>query len=439
MSLTIVDGLPTLEEDSWNLSLRTCGLSAYIRSPTFIARFSLESGRTDWLIQRSQVRWAESTWKRPRRIEPSDSNLWIGATENVVAEILPTEGGEIVISARDARNGSHLWEQLIPIPETCHWAEPTPAWPGAQTEEIHAFFGNDPHRLIVCLMRQSRRSGLINPSAGIEVRSVPTYACQTDASRFNPLGGSRLWNASFPSVRVDALNEPAFTGLWTHGTRLGIIDFESGTNRILHESPHCLGWPVRDDHAIAVPWHSKRELGIDWVDLGGKRLRQSKWERSGAYSTQLHATEGGLAMQTNHAQMLWWLGREETPRWQIRAKPYIYNVHSSLSTDVFVGTDGRGGRLLAFNSASGRETLNIKPVFSGAGKMTKLPGDDVLVGPFGTSKSDPYAGLLCIVHMRDRGHEVRYACCEMLGTWQHGAVCNTGARGERIAVIDIRG
>src|SRR5262249_42556869 len=163
----------------------------------------------------------------------------------------------------------------------------------------------------------------------------------------------------------------------------GLLDFEIGKNTIFYQS-HCeLGWPVRDNSEIVVPWHSKKDVGVDWIDVRGRRIRQTSWRESGVRSATLHATESGFGRQTND-QTLWWLGKGETPLWNVRAKPYIYRVESSRGTDVFVGTDGRGGRLFAFDQSSGQETLNIKPPMGGAGTLTKVGAHDVLVAKFWT-------------------------------------------------------
>lgn len=435
-SLRLVDGLPTLKEP-WDLKLRTRGLSAYVHSPEFLARFSLESAQVDWLVERSPAQWAESTWKLPRRIEFVDADLWISQIDDVVAETLPTEAGEVIVSAREARTGEVLWERFIPIPEAADWAEPSPAWPGAQTEEIHPFFGDDPRRLVFCLFRETRRHSLVYPLKGIEVRSLPPYGCQTDAVRFDPLSGADLWDGNFPGVHVGILGRDSFTGAWSHGSQLGVLDFETGINTTLFESSHALGWPARVDRLLAVPWHADKEVGVDWIDGRGARVRQGKWDCSRVRHTQLHSTQAGLALQTND-QTLWWLGDDEIPNWQIRAKPYIYNVHGLPATDIFVGTDGQGGRMLAFDQATGNETLNLKPPCGGAGTFVALPGHDVLMGKFWTAKRDGISGRVCVISMHDRTHKLSHDCAAPIGAWQHGIVCITGRNAERLGVVDLR-
>jgi hypothetical protein len=244
-----------------------------------------------------------------------------------------------------------------------------------------------------------------------------------------------VWSGSFRDLRVGILERKSFSGIWSNCSKLGLLDFETGKNTILYESPCELGWPVRDNSALAVPWHFKKDVGIDWIDVRGSRIRQSSWRQSGVRSSTLHATESGLGLQTND-QTLWWLGKAETPLWNIRAKPYIYRVQCGPASNVFVGTDGQGGRLFAFDQASGEETLNIKPPMGGAGTLTKVPAHDVLVAKFSTKNW--VDGRLFILSMKDRRHELACQCRELLGTWEHGAVCTTGAKGERIAVVDVR-
>jgi hypothetical protein len=436
MAVTFLDGLPGFGDSGCPLSMRIRGLSAFLRSPRCIGRFSLQSGAVDWLIERATAPFTKSTWNLPRRILVSGSDFWISESGQAVAEIISTECGGLVVSVRDASTGSPLWEDFVPVPVAADWAETSPAWPGAQTEEIDGFLADDPKCLIVCLFRQSRRSGLSDPARGIEVFSLPSYGCQTDAIRFDPLSGNAMWHAAYQDVRVGILERRSFTEIWSNSPRLGVLDFESGTNAIIYESPNLLGWPVLDCSVLSVPWHSKGDVGVDWIDKRGTRIRTAAWRQSGVRSTKLHGTESGLALQTND-QMIWWLGKEDMPLWRIRAKPYIYQVHCS-ATDVFVGTDGNGGRLLGFDAVSGRETINLKPALGGVGDLTKVPGHDVLVATFRISRTYSNPARLLILSMKDRLHDLDNQCWGLVGTWEHGAVFLAGVNGERLAIVDIR-
>jgi hypothetical protein len=189
--------------------------------------------------------------------------------------------------------------------------------------------------------------------------------------------------------------------------------------------------------SIAASWHSKREAGIDWFDERGGRICTGAVRQSGVQSTRLHATDSGLALQTND-QSLWWFANEEKPVWDLRAKPYIYHVYCSPKTDIFVGTDGRGGRLIAVDPATGQGTFELKPPRGGAGELRKVPGHNVLVAKFWTSRRDPIAGRLFCLVMRDRSHNLGVDCRNLIGTWEHGAVCQAGRNGERLAIVDVR-
>lgn len=447
MPQIVVDGIPALGDST--VSLRVRGLSAFVRSPHFIARFSLESGQIKWLAERPAVlRWTEAACKLPRRIlasAVSGSVFWCGEEDDCVAELLPTEDGALLVAARSGDTGRELWEHFIPIPEAADWAEASPAWPGAQTEKIDAFIAHDARRLVVALSRETRRERMFSPQ--LRVETLPPYACQTDATRLDPGTGTPIWQTSIRDVGIGIRERQAFTGIWTTGQRVGLLALETGTNRVLHEYPHSLGWPVRDGSTIAVPWHSKREVGIAWLDERGSEVRRGTWpervkatnfDNPCALMNYLHATEAGLALQVND-QTLWWLGKEDSPRWKIRAKPYIYNVHSSGASDVFVGTDGRGGRFLAFDPASGHETLNLKPAVGGAGTLVKVPGHPVLVATFLASRNyTRVPAKLLVLNMTDRTHRFEGECGPLLGTWTHGAVCAPGRNGERLAIVDIR-
>ena len=455
-----VDGLPGLDSrlldpDSFGpLLLRAHGSSLFLRCSRFMCRISAESGDVAWLIERDPVIMviSESTWKLPRRIStpwwPAGFDIWYSEADDIIAELLPTEDGCAVVSARDAATGRPLWEHFIPIPAAAIWAEPSPAWPGAQTEEIDAFFASDPTRLIVCLSRQSRRSGYYSPT--IRVDTLPPYACQLDAIRLDVSTGTPIWLGTFSGVSVGIVEQDSFTGAWSsrHASephhpavypgaeQVGLLDFETGTIQVLHECGDDLGWPVRDGSLLAVPWHSRGEVGVTWLDERGRQARQLRWQQSKVNSTCLHHTGAGLALQVND-QTLAWLGKDD-PLWTVRAKPYIYRVHCCTGSDVFVGTDGRGGRLLAFDAAAGKETLNLKPTVGGAGSLTKVPGHELLVASFGTSRKNFLAGELLVLSMHDRTHRSDCQYGSLLGVWEHGAVCLAGKKWERLAILDFR-
>src|SRR5262245_48153222 len=102
MPHVLVDGLPDLSDSGGASSLRTRGLSAFLRFPGFISKISLESSRVSWVFGRQPVEMSESTCNLPRRIHISDSDLWVSEADEVVAELSPTDDGGVVVSGRHA-------------------------------------------------------------------------------------------------------------------------------------------------------------------------------------------------------------------------------------------------------------------------------------------------------------------------------------------------
>lgn len=435
MSAMFVDCLPDLSDPTSFLSLRVFGHFAFVRSPRFISRICLDSGTVEWLVERSPAQPTESIGCLRRRIRVSGSDLWISATGDVLVEIMSTECGGLTVSARHTETGRQLWEHFIPCPDAADDAVSSLALPDGQTAEIFGFLAQPPESLVVCLSHDTGMSTLSSPN--LEILNPRTFECQTDAVRFDPLTGKTLWKTSFLDVRVGILERRAFTGIWSNANRLGRLDFQTGTNSMLYESPNFLGSPLRNGSELSVPWHSTREVGVDWIDEWGGSIRNAAWPQLRVRNTKLHATESGLALQTND-QRLWWLGREDSPSWSIRAKPYIYRVHCSPTTNVFVGTDGNGGHLLGLDPISGQETHLLKPALGGVGYLAKVPGHDVLIAPFRISRTHSVPARLLVFSMRDRTHDLHNQCQVLLGTWEHGAVCLSGAHCEQFAIIDVR-
>ncbi|MBY0232467.1 MAG: hypothetical protein K2W96_24580, partial [Gemmataceae bacterium] len=416
----------------WNSTppaLRVHGSSAFLRAGDRLARIDLDPARVAWTAERSPLRFMPGH-PPPRCIQAFGGELWTDG--NVVAELLAAPEGGMTVSARDAATGRRLWDRLIPAPDPAGWAEPEPAWPGAPTEEIDAFLADVPEALVACLSRTTRRSGMAGN--GIEVLTLPPFACQLDAMRLDPLTGRDLWRATYPAVHVGIGERPRFRGLWATGNRIGRIDLGSGTNAFHHEAPYRYGWPVLSGSAFAAPWHSPSRAGVDWVDESGRLLRSASWPLKGVRSTMLHPVDAGLVVQTND-QRLWLVGDEDAPLWDVRARPYICGVHQRGSLPVFVGTDGGGGRLLGFDLATGAELLNLRPSIGGVGQIEKVPGHPVLVARYAVSRSWHRAARLLLLDMRTLEHELPIDCVHLLGTWEHGAVCLVG---DRVSVLDAR-
>jgi hypothetical protein len=87
MSHSFIDSLPGLCNSVGRLSLQACGLSAFIRSPYFIARLSLDTSKIAWLFERSPVPMSREKWNLPRRILISGTDVWKSDEDEVVAEL----------------------------------------------------------------------------------------------------------------------------------------------------------------------------------------------------------------------------------------------------------------------------------------------------------------------------------------------------------------
>lgn len=181
----------------------------------------------------------------------------------------------------------------------------------------------------------------------------------------------------------------------------------------------------------------RSDVGVQWFNAQGNCIREGKFDLRGVKSIQLHATSGGLGLQTND-QYFWWLGTGTQPLWNVRVKPYIYKVFSEPGGPVFVGTDGNGGRLYGFEAATGREILNLKPAQGGVATLSKVSGHPVLVDDIRTTKNYAHPLRLLIVNMNDCTSQCDIPCHSLVGTWQHGAVCRVGVDGSKLGIVDVR-
>ncbi len=438
--VNVVAGLPSCGDSKTSQSLRahTHGSALFLCSSSFIARVELETQKLEWLIEKDVRPFSESCQSLPRRITPAAGTIvWIDGAGQTIVEITSSECGGMRVVARDTRSGAVSWERFIPVPDAAPWAEPFPAWPGAQTEEISAFIADDPNRLVICLSRQARRMTLLAPDRGIEVTTLPPFACQIDLLRIAPSTGDINSQATLQDVRIAVLGRGKFSGMWRDKLRAGCIDFDTLENTLVYQASNAVGSPVRDGSRFAIPWHSKVEAGVVWTNGLGAVVRNVAWRQLRVRSIMMHTTRAGFAVQTND-QSLSWLGDGHSPKWTIRARPYIYAVSACPNSSVFVATDGNGGRLLAFDQSCGAETLNLKPAVGGVGSLAEIPAHDLLIASFRTSRSYSVPARLLVLSMEDLSYELHRECWNIIGTWDHGAICRVGLAGEQVAIVDIR-
>lgn len=409
MSVKFLDHLPDLDDFDGHFGLVVHGLKAFLRTPSYLVCIDLPTAKTDWLIERS----AESH---------GDNHFWISDNGELLAEIQTDTRREISVCLRNPQTGREVWKQSFPCPDPAD-----------------AFFAADSQRLVILRSRQSQIQKLLRPAPADVVTEVRPRATPTTASRLDPVTGATIWSDAFPNLLVRDVERADFTGLWCRSPWLGFLDLESGVNTIIHQSSNELGWsPIRVGATSAVAWHSRKEIGINWFDEHGTRIRYCVIDKPGARDTRLCDSGAGLALNLNSAEMFWWFGDGDQPLWSGRAKPYIYRVHRAPGTDLFVGTDGNGGRLYGFDPKTGVETLNLKPALGGVGDLSRLPGQNTLVASFRVSKSYSVSPRLLVVSMDDGSHYLDYECEDLLGTWQHGAICRAGKEGERLAIVDLR-
>lgn len=409
MPVTLLNDLPGMGHANCRVDLVANGAKGFVRTSDCVARLDLESGRVEWLIERSApIIWRCDSWISP-------DGAWI-------AEIVSGERRKVTVCLRSGETGCLIWERSFPC------ADP-----------MNAFFSADSQMLVVCRSRQTGVASLLEYAQGDTVSVVSPHHSGTAATRLDLVSGAEFWSDLYQNLLVRDLERPRFTGLWARSPQLGFLNLETGMNQILHQSPNEIGdSPVRVGKGFAFSWHSKTELGVDWLDEQGQRLHSCVIPCAKVRTSRLMDSGAGLALNINDAERMWWLGEGHQPLWDIRAKPYIYRVHRLTGTDVFVGTDGNGGRLFGFDSTTGAATLNLKPALGGVGDLSKVAEHRALVCSFRISKSYSKPPRLLILSMDDLKHRLDYECQQLVGTWQHGAVCRVGKNFERLAIIDLR-
>src|SRR5262249_23655473 len=220
----------------------------------FLCRLDLASGRIRWLVERPWTFFSESAKGLPRRIWVRDwevASFWMSEDGLRIAEIASADCGGITVSTHDATTGKLLWERLVSAPAVTDWIapEPTPALAGDQKDQTWAFLAASPAHLILCLTRATTRTVRVNgmsisalPQTEPVARHtedsppVPRFRPEMVARRLDPTTGAEVWREHYVDVVVSFLGQRRFDGVWCNGSQVGVIDLDSGTNRVLFES-----------------------------------------------------------------------------------------------------------------------------------------------------------------------------------------------------------
>ncbi len=437
------DALPTFDENLTldkvlgDLEVATAGSYCLIRKSDFLALCSLKTGEVNWCESRS----APHGNSDPSRDTFCDlllwgTKLWIGLLEKVVAEIFYHQPDSVKLVARCLETGKILWQHIYHRPPLEPWAEKEPAWPGAPQEETYVFLARSENNLVLCVHRRTRSVRIT--TSEFTVSHTPPFQCQTDLYSFEPTSGAIRWSTVQLGLKLNILEAKDFQGLWANEGQAGWIDFDSGKVNIIDREADCFGTPTIYRNDGYFPWFNKKSKRIGYFRTN-ERMEphcDHSWIEKGVREIKGWPTSDGVAIQINDQKITWTTAGDRI--WEQRAKPYVYRVFATSVSDVFVATDGAGGRLLGFDRTHGQETFSFRPVLGGLGHTYFFEEAQIAVASVAMKKSHWVPSRLLRLSTDSKTTDFVASCWMILSRWSHGVVFLSGEKERRLSVLDLQ-
>lgn len=442
MKTSAFDSLPPFDESLTrdailgDLEVVTAGEHCLVRKTGFLGLCSLKTGKVNWCVTRN----APEGNRDPSSDVFSNllfwgTKLWIGLNDQVVAEIFYEAPESAKLVARCMRTGNVLWEYVHPRPPLEPWAEEKPAWPGAPQEEAYAFLARSENSLVLCLHRRTRCHGLA--TSEFTVFENPPFQCQTELYSFEPTSGALRWSKVQIGLRLDLLEWKDFKGVWVNEGQAGWLDLDSGVVCTIERVGCRFGMPAVYGEFGYFPWFDKKSKRVGYIRVN-QRMEVNcdySWNEKGVRDITAWPSNCGVALQVNDQKVIWTTAGERV--WEQRAKPYVYSVFATDNSDIFVATDGAGGRLLGFDRTLGHETFNFRPVFCGLGDTHFFKEAQIAVASVAMKKSHWVPSKLLVFNTETKAMDFASSCWHILSPWSGGVVFVSGEKDRRIAFLDL--
>lgn len=310
------------------------------------------------------------TWRK------MDSAQWISADQSMVVTLVADRQLPHLV-AIDARNGRLLWDIEIQLPREM-LQKVKGIHTGWDRFRIDLELVQRSDALALCCVRYMSEHGLHDHE---QVPGESTFLV-----RIEPTSGSLLWSVDLPDVRAVG-GTIEFSGLFLRGAEVGEIDWQTGQSRVVHERPGVRTWPIPHHGGFLLASVEKGKLIVERIDGCGTVSASAPWKRTGVKAMRWWSGSPMPVLQLN-SQSLVFVDSELAPRWEARAKPWIYGAGCAADGPVVVATNGASGHLLGFDRDSGQECLRFTPKEGGTNDLTPIPGSQLHI-------CSGHPGLLC--------------------------------------------
>jgi len=294
----------------------------------------------------SRLLWSDSFQDAPpapdfsatRRISTTlTRTLWGDqAGETIVG--LCADGVGVRVTAWEGRTGVRRWSRLIPPSPPALFTDPSPP-PGNCAEEMYGFLAAETELPVLCVQRTSRCSIALNADEDSEAAlKLPEFAASLELAGLDAATGATRWESGHPDIHVGVLERDSFDGLYSTPRSVGIIDWGTGSARVLLETPRAMAaWPRRRGGDVACAYHCRGQLHTALVDLATGRRHISHAIRVVArHSIDLYLT-GDLGIVNLDAQTYVPLSRDLKPTAIVKARGWFrgLSVHESGAMELW--------------------------------------------------------------------------------------------------------
>lgn len=349
-----------------------------------------------------------------------DASPWISHDQRTVVTLVPDRQLPHLV-AIDSRNGKQLWEIEVDIPqEMLQWEKGIHT--GWDRFNCRAKFVSRNDLLALCCTRYASEIG--NPD------HIQEAGESTLLVRIDPASGKLLWTSHLFGVRAGegSIN---FRGPFLRGDEVGEIDWNTGQPRVVHQRPGIRAWPLSHRDGLLVASVDRGKLTIEHVHRDGTVIASAPWKRTGVRSMSWWSGAPVPILQLNQ-QSIVFVSDDLAPRWEAKAKPWIYGASTVAGTPVIVATNGAGGHLLAFDRETGVECMRFTPSEGGINELMPVPEARLHVC------TEP-RGLLCT-----DGHRTelvafggKHDTWNLLGLFRRDAVYVSSTKEMRLRLVPI--
>jgi outer membrane protein assembly factor BamB len=296
-----------------------------------------------------------------------DSPQWISADQRVVVTLIADRQIPHLV-AIDGRSGKPLWEIEVELPREMLRKEKGLHTGWGRFSCGLKFVSRD-DLLALCCVRYMSECGLVD--------HVQEPGESTFLVRIDPASGMLLWTSHLFGVRAGegSIN---FRGPFLRGDEVGDIDWSTGQARVVHTRPGVRAWPTAHQGGILLASVDKGKITVEHIDRNGDVGSSTPWKRAGVKSLNWWPGSPMPVLQINNQGVVF-VADDLSPRWEVKAKPWIYGASTGVGTPVIVATNGAGGHLLAFDRETGAECMRFTPAEGGVRDLVRLDGEDLYI------------------------------------------------------------